>query len=183
MVTKRAPCIFLKWWIVSSILSLLFYFLTEIPVGKQWRPWSDTTSCGVWSGSALFAHDLLRVLDKNGLTDSHNSSWTYARRPVPRLWIRSAEVRRNVVRRMGTQQHIPLIFISLLRSTCSCPSMICPGQYTTCGFVSMISSRCNLPMVSYVRNSRNLLTQSVINYSSLSAPNNVFLWYCQTYLF
>ena len=30
--------------------------------------------------------------------------WTDAWRPVPRLWIRSAEVRGNVVRRMGTQQ-------------------------------------------------------------------------------
>ena len=30
--------------------------------------------------------------------------WTDARRPVPRQWIRSAEVRGNVVRRMGTQQ-------------------------------------------------------------------------------
>ena len=33
--------------------------------------------------------------------------WTDARRPVSRLWIRSAEVRRvggDVVRRMGTQQ-------------------------------------------------------------------------------
>ena len=36
---------------------------------------------------------------------SHLSSWTDARRPVPRLWIRSAEVRGNVVRRMGTQHN------------------------------------------------------------------------------
>ena len=34
-------------------------------------------------------------------------SWTDARHPVPRLWIRSAEVRGGgVVRRMGTQQHL-----------------------------------------------------------------------------
>ena len=37
--------------------------------------------------------------------------WTDARRPVPRLWIRSAEVRGvggggNVVRSMGTQQDL-----------------------------------------------------------------------------
>ena len=53
--------------------------------------------------------------------------WTDARRPVPRLWIRSAEVRGGggggeVVRRMGTQQqnmlilHAPfsVIFISFI---------------------------------------------------------------------
>ena len=36
-----------------------------------------------------------------------SNGWTDARRPVPRLWIRSAEVRGgggDVVRRMGTQQ-------------------------------------------------------------------------------
>ena len=36
-----------------------------------------------------------------------NPVWTDARRPVPRLWIRSAEVRGNVVRRMGKQQANP----------------------------------------------------------------------------
>ena len=35
-------------------------------------------------------------------------SWTDVRHPVPRLWIRSAEVLGGggVVRRMGTQQHL-----------------------------------------------------------------------------
>ena len=28
---------------------------------KQWRPWSDAAFCGVWSGSALFAYNPLKV--------------------------------------------------------------------------------------------------------------------------
>ena len=33
------------------------YILEEsIAVSKQWRPWSDTALCDVWSGSALFAY-------------------------------------------------------------------------------------------------------------------------------
>ena len=28
----------------------------EYSVSKQWRPWSDATFCGVWSGSALFSY-------------------------------------------------------------------------------------------------------------------------------
>ena len=37
---------------------------------------------------------------------SKKNKWTDARRPVPRSWIRSAEVRAegNIVMRMGTQQ-------------------------------------------------------------------------------
>ena len=42
---------------VGSILSLSFYFLMENPVSKQCRPQSDATSCGIRSGSALFAYD------------------------------------------------------------------------------------------------------------------------------
>ena len=30
-------------------------FRIDVPVSKQWRPWSDAAFCGVWSGSALFA--------------------------------------------------------------------------------------------------------------------------------
>ena len=45
---------------VESILSL-FLFLMENSISKQGRPRSDATSCGVWSGSALFANDFLRV--------------------------------------------------------------------------------------------------------------------------
>ena len=40
-------------------------------------------------------------------------SWTDARRTVPRLWIRSAEVRGGgVVRRKGTQQHLVRLHFS-----------------------------------------------------------------------
>ena len=35
----------------------LIVFLMENPVSKQCRPWSDATSCSIWSGSALFAYD------------------------------------------------------------------------------------------------------------------------------
>ena len=38
------------------------------------------------------------------LIDEHFFNWTDARRPVPRLWIRSAEIGGDVVRRKGTQQ-------------------------------------------------------------------------------
>ena len=42
---------------------------------------------------------------KGGLTISVSFFWTDARRPVPRLWIRSAEYRGgDIVRRMGSQQ-------------------------------------------------------------------------------
>ena len=37
-------------------------FLTEIPVCKQYRPWSDATFCCFWSGSALFAFVLFMGL-------------------------------------------------------------------------------------------------------------------------
>ena len=36
--------------------------------------------------------------------DSNKLPWTDARHSVPRLWIRSAEVQGNFIRRMGTQQ-------------------------------------------------------------------------------
>ena len=29
--------------------------------GKQWRPWSDATYCGIWSGSTLFAQACLSL--------------------------------------------------------------------------------------------------------------------------
>ena len=31
-------------------------FFIEIPVSKQWRPWSDAAFCSIWSVSALFAY-------------------------------------------------------------------------------------------------------------------------------
>ena len=31
-------------------------FSIDIPVSKQWRPWSDAGFCGIWSGFALFAY-------------------------------------------------------------------------------------------------------------------------------
>ena len=49
----------------KSLISILgtsgyeIYILLEKngqTVCKQWRPWSDTAFCGVWSGSALFAN-------------------------------------------------------------------------------------------------------------------------------
>ena len=39
---------------------------------------------------------------------------TDARRPVPRLWIRSAEERGNVVTRMGTQQQVFFMCVCVL---------------------------------------------------------------------
>ena len=44
--------------------------------------------------------ELRRMIER----PTDNKYWTDARRPEPRLWIRSAEVRGNVDRRMGTQQ-------------------------------------------------------------------------------
>ena len=41
-------------WCTSLIIFILFQI--EIPVCKQCRPWSDTTFCSIWSGSALFAY-------------------------------------------------------------------------------------------------------------------------------
>ena len=43
-------------------------------------------------------------------------SWTDTRCPVPRLWIRSAEVRRGggVVRRMETQQHLMCLHFPII---------------------------------------------------------------------
>ena len=49
----------------KSLISILgtpgydIYILLEKngwTICKQWRPWSDTVFCGVWSGSALFAN-------------------------------------------------------------------------------------------------------------------------------
>ena len=34
----------------------MILFQIDIPVSKQWRAWSDTAFCDVWSGSALFAY-------------------------------------------------------------------------------------------------------------------------------
>ena len=54
------------WWVHFQIQGYLVYFFIfilfqiEIPVSKQWRPWSDAAFCGdvafcgVWSGSYTF---------------------------------------------------------------------------------------------------------------------------------
>ena len=57
------------WKILISILGTCMWgYVIEIfwkKIGwiicKQWRPWSDTAFCGIWSGSALFANYLLGV--------------------------------------------------------------------------------------------------------------------------
>ena len=39
------------------VLSFIFIQISiEHSVSKWWRPWSDTTCCSVWSGSASFAY-------------------------------------------------------------------------------------------------------------------------------
>ena len=46
----------LDWSIFNSgclVSSYYYYVLQEF---KQWRPWSDATFCGIWSGSALFVN-------------------------------------------------------------------------------------------------------------------------------
>ena len=55
--------------------------------------------------------------------------WMDARCPVPRLWICSAEVRGNVVRRMGTQQQQPLSFHMSFGS--KSPNCFCEKQVLT----------------------------------------------------
>ena len=35
---------------------IFILFRIDIPVSKQWSPWSDAALCGVWSRSALFAY-------------------------------------------------------------------------------------------------------------------------------
>ena len=43
---------------VNLVVVYFFIFILfriDIPVSKQWRPWSDAAFCGVWSGSALSA--------------------------------------------------------------------------------------------------------------------------------
>ena len=43
--------------VIECVFSLTFIqILLEHSVSKQWRSWSDTALCGVWSGSALFAY-------------------------------------------------------------------------------------------------------------------------------
>ena len=39
---------------VSGVL-FHFYSISTSYSCKQWRPWSDSAFCGIWSGSALFA--------------------------------------------------------------------------------------------------------------------------------
>ena len=41
-----------------SGVRFLFFIISriDIPVSKQWRPWSDAAFCGSWSGTALFAY-------------------------------------------------------------------------------------------------------------------------------
>ena len=41
---------------VSPVLFHFYYISNIYSCYKQWRPWSDATFCGVWSGSALFAY-------------------------------------------------------------------------------------------------------------------------------
>ena len=44
----------------NNIIFLLFDLSKNCWMsGKQWRPWSDTALCGVWSGSSLFAQACL----------------------------------------------------------------------------------------------------------------------------
>ena len=50
------PSILITWTISFPICFIFILFKIEIPVGKQWRPWSDAAFWGVWSGSALFAY-------------------------------------------------------------------------------------------------------------------------------
>ena len=40
---------------------IFILFRIDIPVSKQWRPWSDSAFCGVRSGSSVFAY-----VPKNG---------------------------------------------------------------------------------------------------------------------
>ena len=42
------------WMLVSFFIFIIFSI--DIPVSKQWRPWSDAGFCGIWSGFALFAY-------------------------------------------------------------------------------------------------------------------------------
>ena len=45
---------------ILGVLGVFFFnfiqILIEHSVSKQWKPGSDAASCGVWSGSALFAY-------------------------------------------------------------------------------------------------------------------------------
>ena len=41
---------------------IFILFQIDIPVGKQWRPWSDAVFCSIWSGSELFF-----LCPKNGM--------------------------------------------------------------------------------------------------------------------
>ena len=53
-------------------------FLIEIPVSKEWRSWSDTALCGVWSGSVLFAY-MSRLMTKQTM-------WLCAQRRLRSAW-------------------------------------------------------------------------------------------------
>ena len=46
--------------VVGLYFSLFFQILITHYVSKQWRPWLDASLCGVWLGSALFAHAPLK---------------------------------------------------------------------------------------------------------------------------
>ena len=41
---------------MSGYETYIFLEKNGLTICEQWRPWSDTTLCGVWSGSALFAN-------------------------------------------------------------------------------------------------------------------------------
>ena len=55
------PSILINWtspFPILGVSGVIFHFILfriEIPVSKQWRPWSGAAFCGIWSGFALFA--------------------------------------------------------------------------------------------------------------------------------
>ena len=53
LISRTSP--FPTLGVLGSNLQLQSNFTLQ-SVSKQWRSWSDTTLCGVWSGSAMFAY-------------------------------------------------------------------------------------------------------------------------------
>ena len=77
--------IWMSPFVVLGVSSKCFHFLaffTEIPASKQCRPWSDAAFCGVWTGSALFAHVAQNVYSKMSLLRPPNIKTTSLLRPV-----------------------------------------------------------------------------------------------------
>ena len=63
LFAKAGHVVFSKRRLITYILeesnfsfSYVRIYNLDIPVCKQWRPWSDAAFFGVWSGSALFAN-------------------------------------------------------------------------------------------------------------------------------